>query len=52
MKSLKNLFDITLMLLPDLAIDKDVVQVDLTEVVKKVLQSIINVLLKGTQIID
>ena len=42
----------TLMLLLNLAIDKDVVQVDLTEVIKEVLQSIINVLLKGAQIIS
>ena len=42
----------TLMLLPDLAINKDVIQVGLTEVVEKVLQSIINVLLKGAQTVD
>ena len=38
----------TLMLLPDLAIDKNVVQVGLAEVVKKVSQGIIDVLLKDT----
>ena len=42
----------TLMLLPDLAIDKDVIQVGLTEVVEEVSQSIINVLLKGAQTVD
>ena len=52
MKLLKNLFNITLMLLPGLAIDKDVIQVGLTEVIKKVLQSIINVLLKGAQTVS
>ena len=40
------------MLLSDLAIDKDVVQIDLTEVVEEVLQSIIDVLLKGAQTVD
>ena len=40
------------MLLHDLAIDKDVIQVGLTKVVKEVLQSIINVLLKGAQTVD
>ena len=40
------------MLLPDLAIDKDVIQIDLTEVIKEVLQNIIDVLLKGAQTID
>ena len=52
MKSLKNLFNMTLILLPDLAIDKNVIQVGLTEVVEKVLQSIIDVLLKGTQTVS
>ena len=52
MKLLKNLFNMTLMLLPGLAIDKDVVQIGLTEGVKEVLQSIIDVLLKGTQTIS
>ena len=42
----------TLMLLPDLTIDKDVIQVGLAEVIKEVLQSIINVLLKGAQTVD
>ena len=42
----------TLMLLSDLTIDKDVVQVDLTEVIKEVLQSIIDVLLKGAQTVS
>ena len=42
----------TLMLLPSLTIDKDVVQIDLIEVVKKVLQSIIDVLLKGAQTVS
>ena len=49
---MKNLFNITLMLLSDLTIDKDVIQIELAEVVKKVLQSIINVLLKGAQTVD
>ena len=49
---MKNLFDITLMLLPGLAIDKDVIQVGLAEVVKKVLQGIIDVLLKGAQTVN
>ena len=40
------------MLLPGLAIDKNVIQVGLTEVVKKVLQSIIDVLLKGARTVD
>ena len=39
----------TLMLLPDPAIDKDVIQVGLAEVVEEVSQSIIDVLLKGAQ---
>ena len=42
----------TLMLLPDLAIDKDVIQVGLTEVVKEVSQSIIDVLLKDAQTVS
>ena len=42
----------TLMLLPDLAIDKDVVQVGLTEVIEEVSQNIINVLLKGAQTVN
>ena len=42
----------TLMLLPDLAIDKDVIQIDLAEVVEEVLQSIIDVLLKGARTVD
>ena len=42
----------TLMLLPDLVIDKNVIQIDLTEVIKKVLQSIIDVLLKDAQTVD
>ena len=42
----------TLVLLPDLTIDKNVVQIGLTEVIKKVLQSIINVLLKGAQTVS
>ena len=40
------------MLLPDLAIDKNVIQIGLTEVVEEVLQSIIDVLLKGAQTVD
>ena len=40
------------MLLPDLAIDKNVVQIGLTEVIEKVLQNIINVLLKDAQTVD
>ena len=40
------------MLLPDLAIDKDVIQVGLAEVVEEVLQSIIDVLLKGAQTVS
>ena len=42
----------TLVLLLDLAIDKDIVQVGLTEVVEEVLQGIIDVLLKGAQTVD
>ena len=38
------------MLLSDLAIDKNVVQVGLTEVVKKVSQNIIDVLLKDAHV--
>ena len=52
MKLLKNLFNITLMLLPGLTIDKNFVQVGLTEVIKKVLQGIIDVLLKDAQTVD
>ena len=52
MKLLKNLFNMTLMLLSDLAIDKNVVQVGLIEVVEKVLQNIIDVLLKGAQTVS
>ena len=40
------------MLLSGLAIDKNVIQIDLIEVIKKVLQSIIDVLLKGAQTVD
>ena len=42
----------TLMLLPDLTIDKNVVQIDLAEVIEKVLQNIIDVLLKDAQTVD
>ena len=42
----------TLMLLPGLAIDKDVVQVGLAEVIEEVLQGIIDVLLKGAQTVS
>ena len=52
MKLLKNLFNMTLMLLPDLAIDKNVIQIGLTEVVEEVSQNIIDVLLKSTQTVD
>ena len=51
-ESLKNLFNMTLVLLPDLAIDKDVVQVGLAEVVEEVLQGIIDVLLEGAQTVS
>ena len=40
------------MLLSGLAIDKDVVQIGLTEVTKKVLQNIIDVLLKDAQTVS
>ena len=40
------------MLLSDLAIDKNAIQIGLTEVVEEVLQRIINVLLKGAQTVD
>ena len=40
------------MLLSDLAVDYNVIQVDLAKVIKKVLQDVIDVLLKDTQIID
>ena len=40
------------MLPPGLAIDKNVIQVGLTEVVEEVLQSIIDVLLKDAQTVD
>ena len=42
----------TLMLLPDLAIDKDVIQIGLTEIVEEVLQNIIDVLLKDAQTVN
>ena len=42
----------TLMLLPDLAIDKDVIQIGLAEVIEEVSQSIIDVLLKDAQTIS
>ena len=40
------------MLLPDLAVDQNVIQVGLTKVIEKVLQGVIDVLLKGTQTVD
>ena len=51
-ESLKNLFDMTLVLLPGLAIDKDVVQVGLAEVVEEVPQGIIDVLLEGARTVS
>ena len=52
MELLKNLFNMTLVLLPGLAIDKDIVQVGLAEVVEEVPQDIIDVLLKGAQTVS
>ena len=40
------------MLLSDLAVDQNVIQIGLAKVIKKVLQDVVDVLLKGTQIID
>ena len=40
------------MLLSDLAVDQNVIQIGLIKVIKKVLQDVVDVLLKGTQTVN
>ena len=51
-ETVKNSLNVNSVLLSSLTVDQNVVQIDLTEVIEKVSQSIINVLLKGAQSVD